>query len=193
MRSDGVRQDARLTLPNVLTGLRLVMAPVFLGLHLTGRTDAALAVYAAAAATDVSDGLIARLFKQGSKLGAILDPIADKVLVFAALGALTLERRLPVWLIGLVIFRDGLMVLGAALVRHKRLELPTSPSRVGKYATFTLFCLVLLALVGESSYAPDGLRGYTVAVGFVAALCIVISTLQYYARFGYLFFAPPRS
>ena len=79
------------------------------------------------------------------------------------------------------------------VVRRKNWESPTAPTRIGKYATFTRLTLVVLALAGQSPYAPPWLLPYTSAVGWVAALCVVISTLQYFARFGYLFFVPPRS
>ncbi|HSB21131.1 MAG TPA: CDP-alcohol phosphatidyltransferase family protein, partial [Anaeromyxobacteraceae bacterium] len=64
-----------MTLPNALTGLRLLLAPVFLWLYVTGDTVRAVAAFAAAAATDVLDGLAARALDQRSRAGAILDPI----------------------------------------------------------------------------------------------------------------------
>ncbi|HEX4620756.1 MAG TPA: hypothetical protein VH208_04240, partial [Myxococcaceae bacterium] len=91
-----------------------------------------------------------------------------------------------------VLIQDALMIFGAVVVQRKRLEIPTSPSRIGKYAAFTLSSTVLLALAERTSYAPPALHGYTAALGFISALCIAISTLQYYARVGYLVFAPPR-
>jgi cardiolipin synthase len=181
-----------LTLPNAVSLGRLGGAPAFAALSLTGRPEAALIVFGVAAFTDVVDGLLARLLDQRSRVGALLDPVADKVLGFTGLVLLVAHHGLPAWLLGLVLVRDGLMVFGAVVVRRKRLEIPTSPSRIGKYASFTLSLAVLLALAERTSYAPPALHGYTAALGLIAALCIAISTLQYYARFGYLFFAPPR-
>jgi cardiolipin synthase (CMP-forming) len=129
---------------------------------------------------------------QRSKLGGILDPVADKMLVFAALFSLALERRLPLWLLGLIAFRDGMMIIGALVVRRKNLEIPTAPTRIGKYATFAMTCLIVLALASLTTESPT-VVAYVAVVGFVAALCVVVSTIQYFARFGYLFFAPRRN
>ncbi|HYG66745.1 MAG TPA: CDP-alcohol phosphatidyltransferase family protein, partial [Anaeromyxobacteraceae bacterium] len=77
-----------LTLANGLTAVRFVLAPLFLVLYVTGDVLRALAAFAAAAATDVLDGLVARLLGQRSRLGAFLDPIADKLLAACGLFAL---------------------------------------------------------------------------------------------------------
>jgi cardiolipin synthase len=181
-----------LTVPNLISLVRLGMVPVFMWLHLAGRPGWALGVFAAAAASDSLDGLLARLLDQRSKLGGILDPVADKVLVLSALVTLVIERRIPGWLLALVVFRDGWMVIGALVVRRKRLEIPTAPSRIGKYATLTLISLVVLALADQVVENDAQLHAYTAVVGFLAGLCVVASTVQYFHRFGYLFFAPAR-
>ena len=103
-----------------------------------------------------------------------------------------LERRVPLWLWLLILFRDGCMAVGALVVRRKRLELPAQPSRIGKYATFSLTLLVVLGLADQIAASSGLLHAYTQVVGTVAGLCVIISTVQYFARFGYLFFAPAR-
>jgi cardiolipin synthase (CMP-forming) len=182
-----------LTIPNVITLIRLALVPVFVALHSAGQVEWALFVFAFAALSDGLDGLLARMLDQRSKLGGILDPVADKVLVLAALVSLVAEKRLPVWLLGIILARDSMMIVGAIVVRMKHLEIPTAPTRIGKYATFAMTTLVVLAFASASAYAPPALRAYTAVVGFIAALCVVISTLKYFARFGYLFFAPGRT
>lgn len=167
--------------------------PVFVALSLAGHTVAALWTFVIAAASDSIDGLLARILDQRSHLGGILDPIADKALVMSALVVLIVEGRLPWWLLGLVVFRDAWMVVGALVVRHKRLEIPTSPSRVGKYATLGLITTVVLALVSQALGQSPLLEAYTAVFGVLAGLCVASSTVQYFHRFGYLFFAPPRS
>ena len=182
-----------LTVPNVITLFRLALVPVFLTYHLTGRPFEALICFVIAAVSDSLDGLLARLLNQRSRLGALLDPVADKILVFCSLGSLMLERRLPLWLFALIVFRDGMMVIGAYVVRRKNLDVPLRPTRVGKYATFTLILLIVLALVDQVKNANGLLHGYTQVVGLIAGLAVVVSTVQYFARFGHLFFAPARS
>lgn len=186
----GVATPRFLNVPNTITLFRLVLIPVFLGLFLSHRVEWALACFGLAAVSDALDGFFARLLNQRSKLGAILDPIADKLLILAALTALTLERRLPIWLVGLIALQNLMMIVGALMVKWKRLEIPAQPSRIGKYATFTLLCLIVLSLVSASPRAPTQLRPYVAVLGFIAAQCIIISTIQYFVRFGYLWFAP---
>ncbi len=186
------RTERWLNVPNAITYVRFALIPVFVVQHLNGNPGWALTVFVVAAASDGIDGLLARLLNQRTKLGALLDPIADKLLVFSALVTLVIERRLPLLLLLLILFRDGWMIVGAAVVRHKRLDLPARPSRVGKYATFSLVLLVVLALVDQYAANSETLHAYTAVMGFIAGLCVVISTFQYFARFGYLLFAPAR-
>ena len=182
-----------LTIPNLITIGRIGMVPVFVALSLTGHTVAALWTFIVAAASDGIDGLLARLLDQRSHLGGILDPVADKALVLSALLVLVFTGKLPWWLLALVVLRDGWMVIGALMVRRKRLEIPTAPSRVGKYATLGLLTAVVLALVGQAVGKSPMLEAYTAVVGLLTGLCVAASTVQYFHRFGYLFWAPPRS
>jgi cardiolipin synthase len=181
-----------LTAPNVVTLFRLALVPVFLAFHLIGHADWALACCSVAALSDVLDGLLARVLNQRSKLGAMLDPIADKALVFAALSSLVLEQRIPPWLWGLVVLRDAGLIVGALMVRHRRLDVPVQPTRIGKYATFTLTLLVVLALT-DQILSSALLHAYTQVVGIIAGLCVVISALQYLDRFVTLFSSRPSS
>jgi cardiolipin synthase len=118
---------ANLTLANQLTFLRLVAVPFFILSVLEGRFAVALALYVGAALTDLADGLIARWFRQGTPLGAYLDPAADKLLIVAGFVLLTaypsmfreieMTVRIPLWLTVLVISRDVLIV-GVALILY---------------------------------------------------------------------------
>jgi cardiolipin synthase (CMP-forming) len=180
------------TLPNAITLTRLALVPLFIGLYTSGREHLAALWFVVAILTDGLDGLLARILQQQSKLGAFLDALADKVLIFAALVLLVVHDRVPLWLVGLIALRDGLMVVGTIVVRRKHLELPSRPSRIGKYATFALALYVILALLDGQASGLSSFRGYVPVIGFIAALCVVVSTLQYFARFGHLFFDPPR-
>lgn len=186
------RLDRWFTIPNCITYARFALIPVFVVMHLTGNPGWALGIFVGAAASDGIDGFLARVLNQRSKLGAILDPFADKLLVLSALVTLVIEDRIPLLLLLLILFRDGWIAFGALLVKHKNLDLPTSPSRIGKYATFSLALLVVLALVDQYVARSELLHAYTAVVGFIASLCVLISTIQYFARFGYLLFAPAR-
>lgn len=180
------------TVPNVLSYLRLLALPVFVFLHLGGRPGWALLVFLAAALTDALDGFLARLLDQQTKLGAFLDPLADKLLIGAALIMLFLEAEAPLWMVVLVAFRDGSMALGAVVVKKKGLELPTAPSRVGKYATFALACFVVLGLCDETFTNSPLLHAWLLVAGYFTGLCVAISTAQYFLRWGHLWVAPAR-
>ncbi len=180
------------TVPNLLTYLRLLAVPVFVLLHLGGRPGWALVVFLAAALTDSLDGLLARVLNQRTKLGAFLDPLADKVLTGAALIMLYVEHEAPLWMVLLVAFRDGSMAAGAAMVRRKRLELPAAPSRIGKYATFALSCYVVLGLFDVTFTGSPLLHAWLLVAGYFTGLCVAISTAQYFLRWGYLWVAPAR-
>lgn len=170
------------TLPNALTGLRLLLAPVFLWLYVVGRVQEALVVFAVAAGTDLLDGLAARLLSQHSRLGEILDPIADKLLTFCALVALAAAGRLPAWLPLLVVGRDVVLVLGAALLQALGIgpRIRILPTRAGKYATFAITLLVVGALAGDVEPAlRRALAPWLAATGLLTAACVVVSLLQY--------------
>jgi cardiolipin synthase (CMP-forming) len=172
------------TLPNALTASRFALAPIFLVLYVRGDTVRALAAFAAAAATDVLDGLAARVLGQHSRLGAVLDPIADKVLATCALFALTARDRLPLWLPLFVVSRDAAQLLGAAALRVLGRRLPSGPTRTGKYATFALAALVVLSLAWELlEWPPAEVAPLVGALGLVSAECIAVSWVQYFVFF----------
>jgi cardiolipin synthase len=169
-----------LNLANALTASRLVLAPVFLVLYVRGDPLRALAAFAAAAATDVLDGLVARALGQQTRLGAFLDPIADKFLAACALIALAVTGRLPAWIPVLVVARDLAQLAGAAFLRTTHHVVPVAPTRIGKYATFSLAATVVLALAADFGARPrEELRPFVVAFALLAAECVAISFAQY--------------
>jgi cardiolipin synthase len=129
-----------LTPANQLTLLRMLLVPVFVICMLYDMPGWALVTFAAAGATDLFDGLVARLTKQQSDLGAWLDPAADKLLLLSMFVMLTvpnaaLANRLPVWLTVLVISRDIGIVVTVAVVNLAVGPRTFRPSIFGKAAT----------------------------------------------------------
>jgi cardiolipin synthase len=171
-------------LANALTALRFLLAPTFLVLYIQGDRVRALAAFAAAAATDVLDGLVARALRQHTRLGAFLDPIADKFLAACALFALAASRQLPLWLPLLVVVRDAFQLLGAAVLRSLHHAIPVVPTRIGKYATFGLAATVVTALAGEfGAIPPAPAASFVAAFGLLAAECLAVSWAQYFLFF----------
>lgn len=167
-------------LANALTALRIVLAPVFLVLYVDGARLRALAAFAAAAATDVLDGLVARALRQRTRLGAFLDPVADKLLAACALVALAATERLPGWFPVLVVSRDLVQLAGAAWLRTTHHVVPVAPTRIGKYAWVAIAATAVLALASDFGAYPSGtLRPWVAAFALIAAECVAISFVQY--------------
>ncbi|MEV0354516.1 CDP-alcohol phosphatidyltransferase family protein [Nocardia sp. NPDC050697] len=148
--------DRILTVPNVLSVLRLVGVPVFLWLLLVEQADGwAFALLIASGVTDFLDGKLARLLDQSSKLGALLDPFVDRLFLVTTLAAFVLRDLLPLWVALLLVGRD--LVLTATLPIYRRRELP--PPEViylGKAATFALMSALPWLLAGEMDWPADG-------------------------------------
>lgn len=106
-------EDRILTIPNVITVVRLCLLPVFLWL-LFGREDRASAAWllAALGTTDFFDGYIARHFDQVSNIGKILDPVADRLLFFVGVGGIVVDGSVPAWFAVAVLVREGLVAGG---------------------------------------------------------------------------------
>jgi cardiolipin synthase (CMP-forming) len=143
------------TLPNALSVLRLLGVPVFLWLLLGPEEDGwALVILMVSGFTDWLDGKLARWLNQGSRLGALLDPAADRLYIVCTLVALALREIVPVWVVALLLGRE--LVLGVLLLVLRRYGYP--PLQVhylGKAATLLLLYAfpVLLIADGEGPLA----------------------------------------
>ena len=159
--------DRILTIPNLLSFLRLLGVPLFLWLVLVPEADLwAFAVLAVAGATDWFDGYLARALNQRSNLGILLDPLADRLYIAATLVGLALRGIIPWWLVGILVARElMLLALLPRLRRAGRLALPVT--YIGKSATFCLLWgFPLLLLGGVDSWVGD----FATAAGWAMAL-----------------------
>lgn len=143
--------DRFLTVPNVLSLVRLFGVPLFVWLVLGPHADVwAVVVLALAGLTDWFDGRIARRWHQVSRVGQMLDPIADRLYIFAIIVALMVRDVIPVWLVVIVVARDVMLACHVPALRTRGFtSLPVH--FVGKAATFCLlysFPLVLLGHLG---------------------------------------------
>jgi cardiolipin synthase (CMP-forming) len=147
-----------------ITVIRLLLVPVFVGLLLyydasirANAPDerlrlAAFAVFAIASVSDAIDGFLARHFNQQSALGAILDPIADKLLLVSALVTLSLIRfdteiPFPLWFPILIITRDAILAIGLLVIRYQGLKVEIHPHWSGKTGTVLSILAIGLALL----------------------------------------------
>lgn len=175
-----------MTIANQITIARILLIPVFVGcavyyaqsIHEGSPVEAwrwaAVVVFAVAAGSDGIDGFIARRFNQRSRLGTLLDPIADKGLILA--GILTLsftpwEWHFPLWFPILVLARDTLCVAAAFLIDHVAGHVEVRPHWTGKVATFFQFCAIGWVMLGVTiphPIVPTGLAGlFTFLSGMV--------------------------
>jgi cardiolipin synthase len=136
------------TLPNGLSMLRLLGVPVFLWLVLGPRADAlAVGVLVVAGFTDWLDGHLARRWHQRSRLGQMLDPIADRFYILAALIGLAVRAIIPWWLVAVLVARDVVIALLVPVLKTRGYSsLPVH--FVGKAATFSLLYAFPLVLLG---------------------------------------------
>jgi cardiolipin synthase (CMP-forming) len=137
------------TIPNALSVLRLLGVPLFLWLLLGPHADGwALAVLAVSGVTDWADGVLARRLNQYSDLGALLDPLADRLYILATLIGLVLRHIIPWWLAVVLVGRD--LVLGLVLlVLNRRGIAPPQVHYLGKAATFCLLYAFPFLLLGS--------------------------------------------
>jgi cardiolipin synthase (CMP-forming) len=136
------------TIPNALSALRLLGVPVFFWLIIGPQNDGlALVILIVSSFTDWLDGYLARRLNQFSRLGELLDPLADRLYVIAALAALYIRDLLPIWVVVLLVLRDALMSM--LLLYLKRLGITGVPVHfVGKAATMNLLYALPLVLLG---------------------------------------------
>lgn len=144
-------RSAVLTTANQLTILRIIFVPVFIILLAYGELGWALGTFVAAGITDVLDGIIARRFGQKTSIGAVLDPLADKLLMTASILLLSLPQMgflntIPRWLMILIIFRDVFILLVSLIVVLMIGWRVFTPSPYGKASTTLQVFTVLVVL-----------------------------------------------
>ncbi len=168
---------------NALTTLRLLLVPFFVFAFLKGESQAALILFAIAGFTDLIDGTVARLCKTSTKYGAILDPIADKLLMQSCFVLLLIEGLLPLWFFALALARDVMIMSGIAYLELKKIEPPYKAIYASKFATLCMLVMSVLALVrmlNSAWISPDSqIAGWQMAFVWLSAALVIISAFQY--------------
>jgi cardiolipin synthase len=168
-------------LANWLTIVRILLIPVFVTLLVYNRVALAFATFVVAGVTDLLDGYIARTRGTKTRLGAFLDPLADKLLLTAAFVTLTykLPRILPFWLTAIVLSRDLVLILVAVLIMLTGGQVHPAPTMLGKTSTALQMVTVAIALLVAAHVRPfEPLRPTLL---LVTATLSVASGLQYLA------------
>jgi cardiolipin synthase len=149
VQDTGVQTSRVLTIPNLLSMLRLFGVPLFLWLVLVQEADGwAVLVLALAGFTDYLDGKLARRWNQVSRVGQLLDPLADRLYILTTVIALTIREIIPLWFAVLLIGRDVLFLFFVPFLR--RLGMTALPVHfLGKAGTFCLLYALPLLLLGD--------------------------------------------
>ena len=178
MSKDGIRTN----IPNLISLLRLFCVPLTVWLIINNQVLAAFWIFVFASISDALDGYIAKRFNLQTELGAYLDPIADKALLASVFITLGQAGYLHSWLIFLVVFRDGLILVGAFLCHLIHQNLRIEPLLISKINTAAQFVLITLVL---------GLNGYSIvnsviidAMVYVVAITTLMSGAAYVGVWG---------
>jgi cardiolipin synthase (CMP-forming) len=177
---------AELNLPNLITLARLLSVPLAIWLILGGRYGVAFWVFAGAGVSDALDGYIAKRWNRRTRLGALLDPAADKALLTGVCLTLALAGQLPAWLVLLVILRDFLIVLGYAVIRSAAAWGQLDPLYISKINTLVQIALVGFVLARLGLGIEAGVETWLLIIA--AAVTTVWSGLSYLARCGRVLF-----
>ena len=166
-------------LANWLTTLRILLIPVFVTLLVYRHPTAALLVFCLASLTDMLDGYIARSRGSQTRLGAFLDPVADKLLLTSAFVTLTYLKVIPFWIAAVVVSRDLVLSVGVLVIHVAGGTVHPAPSIVGKLSTVFQMATVLAAMV---SFYLVRFPALPKLLAWITAAFTITSGLQYIAQ-----------
>lgn len=169
-----------LNLPNLITLARLLAVPLAISLIVDGSYGIAFWVFAGAGISDALDGYIAKRFDARTRLGALLDPLADKTLVASVYVTLGLAGQLPNWLVILVVFRDVMIIGGFVLIQSTTAPRHFDPLYISKVNTAVQIALVGFVLARLGLGAADGV--ITELLVGTAAVTTTLSGMSYLVR-----------
>ena len=167
-----------MNLPNLLSLLRLCMVPIFVLAFFSkieGSDYVALAVFVLATVTDMLDGMIARRQNKITNLGKVLDPLGDKLMALSVLTCLTIDRRIPIWAVIVLLAKEIIMGIGGFYIYRKSAWMPPS-DYFGKTSTVVLFiaCVILIAFKDLPKPWPILIISIALAIAVVAFINYLI-------------------
>lgn len=161
-----------MNLPNILSVFRLCLVPVFVIVYFSNFRYSgifAVLIYGIAALSDILDGKIARKYNMTSTLGKILDPLGDKLMTFAVLTCITIDKVVPFWAIIIFVVKETLMGIGGFVIYKRVSDMPPS-NFFGKCSTIVFFavCVILIILKKSISHL-----GATIMISVAIAVTLV--------------------
>lgn len=175
-------------IPNIITGLRLVLIPVLCGLIIWGEIRWALLCAILMFASDALDGFLAKRFDWGSRFGTFFDPLADKLMLLSVFSVFAWLGYVPWWFITAVILSTALLLLGGSALYFCINNFHISPPAISKVSTALQFSLIALLLIYYSDlvstlgYFDDMLNGLMWVTVFTMVWSCIVYT-QHYAQF----------
>lgn len=167
-------------IPNAICVLRILLVLPTVGALLTGRFALALLLVFAAGFSDALDGYLAKRFNWRSRIGGLLDPLADKLLLVSLFVTLAVLGLIPEWLAGVVIGRDLIIVAGGLIYNFTIGPVQPEPSQASKLNTLAQLACIVGVLAREASALP--LTPLVTAAGAAVLVTSVVSGLDYVIR-----------
>lgn len=164
-------------IPNAITVGRILLVPPTAWALVSHQYPLALILFVVAGVSDALDGFLAKQYDWGSRLGAILDPLADKALLISCYAALTWTGLLPLWLLALVVLRDVVIVAGAVVYHLRIARLDAHPTWISKINTLLQILLVLLIIVQQA--AQWGQPAWVQPLVFAVTVSTIWSGIDY--------------
>lgn len=170
-------------IPNLLTLLRIGLVPVLILLLYDQSYSMALAVFVIAGVTDGLDGFIAKRYGYITRLGSVLDPLADKLLLLSSFVMLTIAGALPFWLLIFAAFRDLVIITGVIILTLLYDHFEMKPIWSSKINTFLQIVLVIVVLIEKAEILD--LQAFSQVLLWMVAATILISCFQYVYEWGF--------
>lgn len=164
-------------LPNAISFFRIALIPPVAMFIVSGRHLEALVLFFVAGFSDGLDGLLARRFDWHTRLGALLDPIADKFLMATTYATLAYTAQIPVWLAGVVVLRDIVIVGGATAYNYLIAPVEGEPTFISKINTALELLFVVVVLSREAFSWPLDLA--VIVLGAGVLVTVVVSGVDY--------------
>lgn len=167
------------SIPNILSVIRMLLVPVFILLFFSEGRDAhlwALSVFVIAGITDVVDGYLARKNNWITDIGKLLDPLADKLMQFAAFVCLSIKNTYLIWLVALIAIKEFLFLVGGGYMLKKR-KIVVHSLWYGKMSTFVVTVSVCLMIVFCN------VQELVITMSLLSAAALVFSLIMYFIKY----------
>ena len=171
-------------IPNILTILRFVLIPFILYFLSIDNYVLTFVFLTLSGITDVLDGFIARKFNFITDFGKLIDPLADKATQLLTLAALVLKNIIPLWILGLLILKEFIMIAGASFLYGK--ELVVSSKWYGKLATVLIYVAIVCSLVIKQFSLPFKFDTYIYYLAIISTIFSLIMYIKAFFMQGYL-------